>query len=401
MLPFDFVAIEPGRGRVTGTLRGGDRRQVIQKLIESGVQPVWVAGRAGRAGLGGLFRRVGVQDLSVFTRQLAALTKAGLPLAHALATLRRQCSNKTLTELLEDLEQGLLRDGMSFAETLAQHPRVFNPVYRGLVHAAEAAGRLPEVLAELAGHLGRAAKLRGQVRAAFVYPVFLMLAGSTAIFVLMTFIIPTFITLFDSFDRQLPLPTRLLIAVSGFMRHWWPVILLAAGCGAAAGWGALRRQGVRSRRDRLLLRLPVVGEVLMKVEVARIAQTLAALVAGGVHIVDALHVTEAVTHNQALRDAFGPIRSKVAGGQPVADAFDGAKLFPLMFINLVRTGEESGDLPEMLAEVASIYTEESERALDAGVKILEPVLIVGMGLIIAVIVAAVMLPIFQSNALVH
>ena len=405
MAGFSYIAIQPGKGRVTGMLQTSDRRAALQQLAERGFQPVVLvqAESAGAAtsGLRGFIGRVKTRDLALFTRQLSALTKAGLPLVHAISTVRQQCSQKSLNRIMEDVESNLTRDAMSLAESFSRYPQVFDAVYTGLVRSGEASGNLPEVLSNLANQLAKSAKLKGQVLSAFIYPAFLALAGSTAIFILMAFVIPKFITLFDSFEQELPIPTRVLIAVAGFTKVWWPLLLAGMVVLAVLVVAVLRRPASRLRFDRLLLRIPVVGDVLLKVEVARISQTLSSLIHGGIHVVDALRVTESVTHNLAVRATFGRIRSKVSAGQPLALAFEQAALYPVMLINLLRTGEETGELPEMLQEVETIYTEECDRSLEAAVRVLEPVLIVIMGAIISAIVAAVLLPVFQSNALVH
>jgi general secretion pathway protein F len=402
---FSYIAIKPGKGRVSGIVQTLDRRSALQQLAERGFHPIsLVSGDSNTdvsRAINKIIRRVRTRDLALFTRQLGALTKAGLPLVQALATLRQQCGHKGLVRIIESVEVSLSRDAMSLAEALSLHPRVFDPIYTGLVRSGETSGNLPEVLTDLANQLSKAARLKGQVFGAFIYPAFLAVAGTTAIFVLMTFVIPKFISLFDSFEQELPLPTRILIVVAAFLKYWWPLVLGATFAAAAMCWGILRRPAGRTRFDRMVLGLPVIGDVLMKVEVARITQTLSAMLKGGIQIVDALRVTESVTRNRAIRTTFKDICAKVTAGQPLALAFSQAGIYPIMLVNLLRTGEETGELPEMLQEVEAIYTEESTRSLEAAVKILEPVLIIVMGAIIACIVAAVMLPIFRSNALVH
>ncbi len=407
MSSFAYLAIAGSGERVQGTLSSHDRREAVRKLLDMGLHPLSVEDRhdAQQApSAAELWRRwayrVRVTDLAVFTRQLASLLHAGLPMVQALTTLRRQCDHRGLVRVLEDIEGTIGRDGSSLAEALDQHPRIFDPVYRGLIRAGEEGGHLVEVLQNMASHLARAAKLRGQVVGAFIYPIFLLVLGSVAVFVLMTFVIPQFQDLFVSFGQDLPLPTQVLVAISGFMAAWWWAVLAGLLAGCLLGLLMLRRPPVRERFDRWLLTLPVFGPMFLKLEVARIARTLGELLAGGVRIIQALRVTGETARNLAIRRTFATMASEVATGKPLAEAMQQSDVYPAMVISLVQTGEETGDLAEMLGELAAIYEEEAERAVNGSVKLLEPTLIVVMGLVIAGIVAAVILPIFQSSALV-
>lgn len=408
MSQFSYLAIRGGGQRVSGTLRSRDRHEAVRKLMEMGYHPLTIETAGNSTGGGIQFKhavflcihRVRTIDLAVFTRQLASLLKAGLPVLQALSTLRKQVDHKGLVRVIEDMEASIGQDAMSLGEALAEHPKVFDPVYRGLVRSGEESGRLVEVLENLADHLSKSAKLRGQVLGAFIYPIFLLLIGTTAIFVLMTCVIPKFQELFDSLGQQLPLPTIVLIAISGFLENWWWAVVGGLTVAVLAGMAALRHQHLREQVDRTLLRLPVLGGMFLKLEVARVAHTLAALLQGGVRIIEALRVTGETARNTAIRRTFEPMTQAVSTGQTLAEAVEKAKVYPPMVLNLIRTGEDTGELPEMLQELAAIYEDEAERAVNGAVKLLEPTLIVVMGLIIAGIVAAVILPIFHSSAII-
>lgn len=402
---FSYIAVQGSGERIAGEVRSASRREAICKLLELGYHPLSVEPEEGRQSsareaIGRVVGRVRATDLAVFTRQFAALLKAGLPMLAALETLQKQSANRRLTRVIEDVRGSLAQGAQSLAEALAEHPRVFDPVYRGLVQSGEEGGRVEEVLNDLATHLTRSAKLRGQVVGAFIYPVFLLLMGVAAIFVLMAFVIPKFEKLFESFGGELPMPTRVLIALSAFLAQWWWAVLLAVITAGVLLFFALKRAVVRNRLDAAVLRLPVFGPMVLKLEAARIARTLGALLRGGVRIVEALEITARTVRNGAVRATFAPIAKAVATGEELGASMERAGLYPPLMVNLVRTGEETGELPEMLGELASIYDEEAERAVNGSVKLLEPVLIVVMGLVIAGIVAAVMLPIFQSSAIV-
>ena len=399
---FSYHAIQETGQRIAGTLNAGDRQDVLRQLLNQGYHPLSVDFAEDGRGAGGsftskLFHRVSRTDLAVFTRQLSSLLKAGLPVIQALATQHQQCANPRLARRIQEIEEKITRDGGTLTEALEDHPTIFDPVYRGLVRSGEEGGDLVTVLSGLAQHLSRSAQLRRQVLGAFIYPLFLLILGATAVFVLMTFVIPRFQELFESFGAELPGPTRILIAVSGFLAAWWwaiPVGLLALILLILA---ALRQVAVRTRFDRVLLALPVLGAMFLKLEIARISRTLAALLAGGVPILEALRITADTVKNFALKATFDPLIQGVSTGEGLAGTMAKSHLYPPLVLNLVRTGEETGELPELLVELSDIYEDESERAVTGAVKLLEPVLICLMGGVIAAIVAAVILPIFRAN----
>ena len=406
MSRFAYSAVLGSGERVGGVVRSRDRRDAIRQLIEKGYHPLSLelAQGAGNQRVANLYhrwlRRVSAAELAVFTRQWASLLKAGMPMLQSLATLRRQIEHRGLSRTIEDMEAGMMRDVGTVADALDDHPHVFSPVYRGLVRSGEQGGQLVEVLQRLASYLGRSARLRGQVIGAFIYPIFLLVLGTVAIFVLMTFVIPKFQDLFESFGRELPLPTRVLIATSNFLADWW----WAVG-GAFLGMClivvlVLRKPYARKALDRATLGIPVLGKMVLKLEIARISHTLAALLNGGVGILEALTVTRDTARNLIVRATFARIIDDVTGGESLATAVGKTGVYPPMMVNLIHTGEQSGELPEMLQELATIYEDEADRSVQGAVKLLEPMLIMVMGLIIAGIVAAVILPIFRSQAIV-
>lgn len=402
MSRYSYTAILETGQRVNGTLRARDRHDALGQLLHRGCHPLLVQTDSddhtrGRRLIGDIFHRITRADLAVFTRQLSSLLKAGLPLVQTLSTLRHQCGNPRLVRIIQDVEEKLTRDGGTFAEALEDHPRIFNAVYRGLVRSGEEGGNLVPTLGDLAKHLGQSAKLRRQVWGAFIYPIFLLILGSAAVFVLMTFVIPRFQELFASFGGRLPAPTRILIAVSDFLASWWWAILLGLSAGILLVLASLRRIAVREKVDRSLLRVPVLGEMFCKLEMAQIARTLAALLNSGIPILEALRITGATVKNLAVRATFSSMVHDVSTGEGLAPAMARSGIYPPLVINLIRTGEETGELPEMLDELSDIYEDEAERAVTGAVKLLEPILICVMGGVIAGIVAAVILPIFRTN----
>lgn len=402
---FHYQLLLKGGQRTDGTVKALSRREAIRQLLRDGRHPLFVT-PADEAATGAMarglrfFRRVKTSDLAVFTRQLATLLKAGLSMVRALQTLRQQTANRALVKTLQEIEESVSHHGVTLADALEDHTWIFDPVYRGVVRAGEEGGSLVEVLAGLADHLARSAKLRGQVIGAFVYPMFLLVLGSAAIFILMTFVIPRFQEIFAGFGQNLPLATQVLIAVSTFLAHWWWALLCGIGGGILLLLAMLRRQAPRQAVDGYLLRLPVLGTMYMKLEVSRITQTLASLLRSGLPMLETLRITGDTVRNQAIKAVFPAMINGVTHGQTLADAVNDTETFPVLTVNMIRTGEDAGELVRMLGELADVYEEEASRAVTGAVKLLEPTLIVLMGLVISGIVAAVMLPIFQTNAIV-
>ncbi|MAE63710.1 MAG: hypothetical protein CMJ18_05515 [Phycisphaeraceae bacterium] len=405
MLKYHYIAVMPSGERVDGVLSSRDRHEALRRLRELSYHPIsLVPADEARTDVRHLlrdgWRRIGTTDLAVLTRQLSALLQAGMPMLEALQTLRRQSANPRLAAVIGEVEQTLSRDAGTLADALDQHPRVFDGVYRGMVRSGEEGGNLAEVLDDLAASLSRAARVRGQVFAAFLYPAFLLLLGAAAIFVLMSFVIPRFSDLFESFDQRLPRATEMLMAVSSFLDAWWWAVLAAVLAGSAAAAWAVTRPSVRRPCHLALLRAPVLGPMCLKIEIARIARTLGVLLGSGVVLLDALRIAADTVSNVVLRESFESMARDVSGGQDLAHAIERTGHYPPLVVNLVRTGEHTGRLPEMLSELSEIYEDESQRAVTAAVKLLEPVLILVMGLVIAGIVAAVMLPVFQTSAMI-
>jgi len=403
---FRYSAVLESGQRVTGTMESRDRRDALRQLLDRGYHPLAVdapesGGSRVRRVIRRVFLRIGASDLAVFARQLAALLKAGLPLSTALSTLVSQCESRHLVSVIQDIEQQLSREAGSLADCLEAHPDVFDSVFRGLVRAGETGGNLTDVLDNLAGHLSQSSKLRGRVLGAFIYPAVLVLLGVSAVFVLMTFVIPRFQEMFASFEQSLPWLTEVLIKVSDFMANWWWGVLGALLLSVLLCVAALNRPPIKLKVDRLLLKCPVLGRMFLKVEISRISRTLGALMCNGVPILEALRITGETAKNLAVRFTFHSMIKGVSEGSSLASVAKNAGVYPPLMLNLIRTGEETGELPQMLEELSAIYEDEADRAVTNAVKLVEPVLIVVMGSIIAAIVAAVMLPVFQANIMVE
>ncbi|TDI92904.1 MAG: type II secretion system F family protein [Chloroflexi bacterium] len=333
------------------------------------------------------------RDIVIMTRQFATMVNAGLPLVQALEILVAQTDSepirKALGAVLHDVESG-----NTLADALAQHPKVFTELYVNMVSAGESGGILDTIMNRLAEFLEKNEALARKVKAAMIYPAVISVVAIGAIVVLLLFVIPTFQAMFASFDQQLPLPTRIVIAASDFLQHYWWA-LLAGGIGGSA----LFRRWVatpmgRLTFDRILLAMPILGTVVLKSAVSRFTRTLGTLMSSGVSILEGLEITAKTSGNRVIHDAIIESRTSIAGGESISKPLERAKVFPPMVTQMIAVGEETGDLDGMLSKIADFYDDEVDVAVDGLLKAMEPLMIVILGSIVGGMIVAMYLPIF-------
>jgi general secretion pathway protein F len=342
--------------------------------------------------------RVKQRDLSILTRELATLISAGLPLDRALSVLSsltdKEELKRTVGQILRAVQQG-----KSLAEALAEYPKIFPPLYVNMVKAGEVGGFLDTVLQRLAEYLERAQEVQDEIKSALAYPVILVIVGGVSVFFMFTYVLPKFAVIFADLGSALPAPTRLLLAIShGLRSYWWALPLVGVGA-----WVGMRQylatpQG-RFTWDRLRLRVVVLGPLLLKREVARFARTLGTLLKSGVPLLQGLEVVEAVVGNLMISRALKEVRVGVREGQGIAGPLGRSGVFPTLALQMVSVGEETGRLDEMLMRVAEYYERETYNQLRRLVSLVEPLLIVLMGLVVGFIVMAMLLGIFSMNDL--
>jgi len=343
--------------------------------------------------------RVNVRDRAVFTHQLATLLRAGMQLSIALTTLTRQTHNKHLASAIEQLHTDI-EQSSSLSQAMAKHPRIFSQVYTAIVEAAEESGNLAETLSVLSKQLKTQAATRARIRGALVYPVFLLFVSAMVVAVLTTFVIPKFTQLFINANQRLPLPTEVLIGTVGFLRgYWWILVVVAVGI-VCFGLTALREPHVRLYVDGWLLRLPGIGTLNRKLQLARFARTLGSLLDGGVGIVAAVATTRGTTKNRAFAIGIDNIEEAILQGGTLARAVSEQNHFGEIAANIIAIGEDTGTLPEMLLEVADMYDQECESAISSMTSLLGPAMIVVLGLIIGFVVMAILLPIFETSTII-
>lgn len=345
-------------------------------------------------------RRVSFQDLTVMTRQLASLVGGGLTLMQSIDALIEHTENERLASALMQIREEL-RGGGTFAEALTKHPHLFSPLYVSIVRAGEVSGELPRVLNWLADYMEREQTRRTQIRSALAYPILLSIVMVIALSFLLIFLVPRYAALFAEMGQSLPLPTQILLAVSGFLVRWW----WAIGLGIVAIVYAYRlvRRTPRGRwvTDAWKLRLPVFGRLHLKSAIGRMARALSVLLLGGVSVLEALAVVRDVVGNEVLAQALDEVRQRVREGERLADHLRRSGVFPPLLTRLAAVGEETGSLPQALTTVADTLDLEVDSSLKALVALLEPALILSLGIVVGFVVISLLMAVFQLNALVR
>ncbi|MDX1541992.1 MAG: type II secretion system F family protein [Geminicoccaceae bacterium] len=410
MARFRFRAVAASGERVEGELEAASQSEVVDQLRSQGHLPLLadpVSGDAGAAGGGLLARlrqplfgraRITRRDLSIMTRELATLLDAGLSLDQSLRLMIELVENPAVRDLLQELLEAI-KGGSTLADALAAHDEVFSEAYVGMVRAGEAGGSLNDVLARLALWLDNAEVLAERVRAALVYPLILLVMAGLSIAILLTVVLPQFTALFESAEAELPLLTRVIIAIGDFVQRTWWLILLAMVAFTLWFRRALRVPESRAWIDRMLLAMPLAGDLATKLDTARFARTLSTLLANGVPVLQALAIVRATLINSVLRDAVGQAAAGAKEGQGVARPLERTRRFPKLALHLIGVGEGSGRLEPMLMKVAEVYDREVQLTIDRMMSLLVPVLTIGLGIFIAAIIGAILSAILQAYQL--
>jgi type IV pilus assembly protein PilC len=338
--------------------------------------------------------KVAPQLIAVFTRQFSVMIDAGLPLVQCLEILGNQQENKVFKKTLIQVRQDV-ESGASLADAMRKHPKIFNDLFTNMVAAGEAGGILDTILQRLATYIEKAVKLNSQVKSAMIYPVAVISIACIVVAIILWKVIPVFASLFESLGAQLPLPTRIVIALSNFIGDfWWAMAILIAG-----GTYAIRRYYAtyKGKRvlDGILLKMPVLGILLRKIAVARFCRTLATLTSSGVPILDGLQITARTAGNSVVEDAIMATRKSVEEGKTISEPLGDTEVFPSMVVQMIAVGEQTGALDTMLTKIADFYEDEVDIAVAGLMKLLEPLLIAFLGVAIGGIVIAMYMPMFS------
>jgi general secretion pathway protein F len=403
---FEYTALDNGGRERKGILEGDTPRQVRQLLRERQLLPVSVTEVARKEASQqqkrsfSLARRVSAADLALFTRQLATLVRAGLPLEESLLAVSQQTEKPRIQSIVIGVRSRVM-EGHTLADGLSDFPRVFPEIYRATVAAGEQSGHLDKVLERLADYTESREEMRQKVLGAMLYPIALTVMCFGIVSLLMVYVVPKVVSVFQASHAQLPLMTRVLIAVSGFFRDDGIYALVVLVLAVIVGSRWLRRQGPRRKFHLLQLRLPLIGKMVRGFNTARFTRTLSILTASAVPVLEALRIAGEVVTNVPMRDAIVETSERVREGAPIGRSLAASRLFPPMSIHLISSGESSGELEAMLERAAASQERELDGLLTAMVGLLGPGLIVLMGLFVMGIVFAMLLPIFEMNQLIR
>ncbi len=404
MPAFEFIALDSAGRQHKGVLEGDSPRQVRQQLRERQWTPLSVqevAAREARAARGFSLRRgVAAGDLALLTRQLATLVRSGLPLEEAVRAVSQQTEKARLKSMLLGVRARIM-EGHTLAAGLAEFPHVFPELYRATVGAGEQSGHLDVVLERLADYTESRQQLGQKIQLALFYPAILTLLAISVVVLLLTYVVPQVVQVFENIGQQLPLLTRGLIAVSDFLRAYGLALLVLLGVAAGVLAWMLRKPGPRRQWHRLLLRMPLVARLVRGLNTARFARTFSILLASGVPVLDALRIGAEVISNMPMREAVEDAARKVREGASIYSALDKSHYFPPLTLHLIASGEASGNLEDMLERAATSQEREIEVLVATLLGLFEPLLIVLMGGLVLIIVLAILLPIFDLNQLVR
>jgi len=347
-----------------------------------------------------LSARVKPAELAMMTRQLATLLGAGFPLVSAIYTLIPQASSSAFKRILSQIKDAI-EEGSSFAEALSLYPDTFSPIYINMVKSGESSGTLELVLQRLADISERQQALTNRIRSAMAYPILMFIIGVIVLFVLLTYIVPSITAIFTDMGQTLPAPTRFLIAASEFMKTGWWMVLLGV-VAVFVGFKQIKKTDAgKYRMDQIVLKLPGIGNLVRKLAVGRFARTLGTLLDNGVSLLTALNIVKNVVGNRLVADTIEYAANEVEKGNSLARALAASNIFPHISIQMVQVGEQSGEMETMLGKVADIYESEVENTILSLTTLLEPAIILVMGVIVGFIVLSICLPIFEMNQLVR
>ena len=392
---FLWEGVDRNNRQLRGESKAASETVVTSNLRRQGIRVTKIKKQTFRGG-----KRVSERDVTFFTRQLATMLKAGVPLLQSFEIVARGHANARFSRLMMDVKSRI-EAGSSLADAFRQYPAHFDQLYCNLVAAGESSGMIDAILDRLATYKEKILALKSKIKSALFYPSAVVAVAIIVVWVIMIFVIPAFKDVFSSFGASLPAPTQLVIDMSDFIVAWWWLAFLVI-CGSVFGLITMvkRSDTVRYTFDRLLLKFPVIGDILEKATIARWSRTLATMFAAGVPLVESLDAVSGAAGNAVYAGATRRIQTEVSTGTSLTNAMMGTHLFPNMVIQMVQIGEESGSLDAMLTKIADFYEREVDDAVSALASLLEPIIIVFLGVVVGGLVVAMYLPIFKLGAVV-
>ena len=394
---FTFVweGVDRNNRQVRGETRAASETVVSTNLRRQGIRVTKVKKQTFRGG-----SRVGEKDVTFFTRQLATMLRAGVPLLQAFDIVARGHSNARFSRLMLDIKSRI-EAGSSLSQAFREHPVQFDALYCNLVSAGETSGTLDAILDRLATYKEKILAIKGKIKSALFYPISVITVAIVVVWVIMVWVIPAFKQVFTSFGADLPTPTLIVMAISDFFVTWWWLMVMAVGGTIFSFFVMLRRStAFRYTVDRLGLKIPVIGNILEKATIARWTRTLSTMFAAGVPLVESLDAVAGAAGNSVYAAGTKRIQTEVSTGASLTNAMTNTKLFPSMVLQMTQIGEESGSLDGMLSKIAEFYEREVDDAVAALSSLLEPIIIVFLGVVIGGLVVAMYLPIFKLGSVV-
>jgi type IV pilus assembly protein PilC len=392
---YSWVGQDKSGKAVRGEMRANGENVVVAQLRRQGLSFVKV--KKQRVGSG---RKITEKDITIFTRQLAVMMKAGVPLLQAFDIVGKGHSNPAVQKVLMAIKTDV-ETGSSLNQAFRKFPDQFDDLFCNLVAAGEQAGILDSLLDRLATYKEKILAIKGKIKSALFYPIAIVVVAFVITAIIMIFVIPSFKTVFASFGAELPAPTLIVMAISDFfVTYWWAIFGAVGGALYALGTTYRKSEAMRNGMDRLMLKVPVFGEIIQKASIARWARTLSTMFAAGVPLVEALGSVAGAAGNAVYMQATKRIQQEISTGTSLTVSMQGADVFPNMVLQMVAIGEESGALDSMLSKVADFYEAEVDDAVDAMSSLMEPIIMVVLGTLIGGMVIAMYLPIFKMGQVV-
>lgn len=391
---------------VDSTIEASSEKEAIEKISQFGYVPIRIEKfipaptESVITPESKIVGRIKSRQITVFSRQLASLLKSGVPILNAISIIREQSENPNLKFILQGIYNGI-KDGGTFSAVLAKYPNIFSSLYIAMIHAGEDAGSLPDVLIRIADYRMKQEELRSRFRMSLAYPILMAIVGLATVVFMLTFVMPRLASIFSNLGENLPLPTQILIYISQGLRRWLFWIIFFITIIILALRRHLKTESGKLSSSIFKLHIPILGNFLLKAELSRFSRTLELLIRNGIPILKSIDIAIPVLGNEVIKNQLRQSYKQLEQGGSFGKSLKDSHLIPLFMSNLMTVGEESGKLYEALAEVASSYERDTDEAMRMMVSLLEPIMILGVGLIVGFIVVSMLLPIFEINIMVR
>lgn len=402
MAKYSYKAKISPKEIIEGVIEAESKQECLLKLNRMGYFPVRVdhidAHPVERNTFG--IKKISQTEVIEFTRQLASLIESGINIVNALNIIHKQTQNRDFKIALNDII-GRIKDGNPLSSSLSHYPRLFSDVYTATIHSGEVSGNIASSLKRLAEFTEKEEEFKSSLRAALTYPFFIFMVSVLTVIILLGFVIPRLVIMFDEMGQALPLPTKIIISISRLLQNYWWIILGLIGAGIFLFQGFAKSGPGRLRLDRTKLKLPIMGDIFLKNEIVRLMRTLSLLISSGIPVVQAMDISASLLRNTIIKSEIQKCKDRVTAGSSFSKSLDTTNFFPAFVTSIVSVGEETGNLDKTFSRIADEYERQVDRTLKTIVRLLEPIIILGMGLVVAFIVLSMLLPIFQINLTVR